>query len=186
MFRARSGGVKRDPPAVPAPVAPQLPSGGRLSPHPPSTDAELGESGAATARTRTGPTPDSRARPIPDLAKPSSESCHTRHEHGVHAYLARRSLSRPPKRPKTPTVHARPGHKHPGDAYVPGAATRGASSGVLVRLAASRPTSRAGPPRLRADSSRGRAHRRRGSRGRPARPRSLATCRARRAPRRTP
>ncbi len=50
----------------------------------------------------------------------------------------------------------------------------------------SQPTSRADPPRLRADSRRDRAHRRRGSRGPPARPRSLATCRAGRAPRPTP
>ena len=51
---------------------------------------------------------------------------------------------------------------------------------------ASQPTSRADPPRRRADSRRDWAHRRRGSRGPPARPRSLATCRAGRAPRPTP
>ena len=49
----------------------------------------------------------------------------------------------------------------------------------------SQPTSRADPPRLRADPRRGWAHRRRGSRGPPARPRSLATYRAGRAPRPT-
>ena len=51
---------------------------------------------------------------------------------------------------------------------------------------ASQPTSRAGPPRRRADSRRDWARRRRGSRGLPARPRSLATYRAGRAPRPTP
>ena len=50
----------------------------------------------------------------------------------------------------------------------------------------SQPTSRADPPRLRADPRRDWARRRRGSRGPPARPRSLATCRAGRAPRPTP
>ena len=54
------------------------------------------------------------------------------------------------------------------------------------RLSASRPTSRADPPRLRADPRRDWARRRRGSRGPPARPRSLATYRAGRAPRPTP
>jgi hypothetical protein len=53
-------------------------------------------------------------------------------------------------------------------------------------LRAGQPTSRADLPRLRADSRRDRAHRRRGSRGPPARPRSLATCRAGRVPRPTP
>ena len=55
-----------------------------------------------------------------------------------------------------------------------------------ARPGASQPTSRADPPRLRADPRRDWARRRRGSRGPPARPRSLATCRAGRAPRPTP
>ncbi len=50
----------------------------------------------------------------------------------------------------------------------------------------SRPTSRAGPRRLRAELRRDWARRRRGSRGPPARPRSLATYRAGHAPRPTP
>src|SRR4051812_21275813 len=51
---------------------------------------------------------------------------------------------------------------------------------------ASQPTSRADPQRRRADSRRDWAHRRRESRGPPARPRSLARCRAGRARRPTP
>jgi len=55
-----------------------------------------------------------------------------------------------------------------------------------VRPSASQPTSRADLARLRADRRRDSAHRRRGSRGPPARPRSLATYRVGRAPRPTP
>jgi D-alanyl-D-alanine carboxypeptidase (penicillin-binding protein 5/6) len=55
----------------------------------------------------------------------------------------------------------------------------------LMPPGATQPTSRADRPRRRAGSRRGWAHRRRGSQGPPARPRSLATCRVGREPRPT-